>query len=171
MRIISPSCDFSFRQACAIESAARLNPNRDVFVLFAVKVGIAPNEPTSPTLNALRRYKNIHFRTLDLYSYANDTPAQEWLSMDKLFLSKYLVSHVSDYLRFLTLYKFGGLYFDLDVIIQTNFDNFPANFAGAEHQNATSVGALGFESEGMGHRIVEMIVRSVCLFKYLTTKL
>lgn len=148
-----------YRQACAIESAAKWNPYRDVFVLFAAPVGFVPNESISSIMNALLAYPNIHFRNLNLRAYSVDTPAEDWIKTDKLFLSSFLIAHTADYLRFLTLYRFGGIYFDLDVIVQKNLDEMPPNFAGAESANYTAIGAMGFEADDVGHKIVEMIVR------------
>lgn len=149
------------RQACAIESAAKWNPNRDIFILFASPVGFSNNGTVSPIIQALQSYPNIHFRTLNLHTYSENTPAEQWFKTDEIFLSNYLVAHMADYLRFLTLYKFGGIYFDLDVVIQRNLDSLPANFAGAEASNYVAIGALGFNSSDAGHEIVEMIVRFV----------
>lgn len=48
--------------------------------------------------------------------------------------SKYFTSHLSDVLRFLTLWKFGGIYLDMDMIVLKSLENFDANFACAESE-------------------------------------
>lgn len=113
-----------------------------------------PNEPIPHIVSTLLTYPNIHLRNLNLYTYSIDTPAEDWIRSDKIFLSEFLETHISDYLRFLTLYKFGGISFDLDVIVQKNLDNLPSNFAGA-----MTIGVLGFGSDEIGHELAEIAVR------------
>lgn len=91
---------FIFRQACAIESAALTNPNRDIFVLFASPVAYN-NKTKLPILEALLSYSNVNLRNVDLWKYTEGTPAQQWFIDGKLFQSRYMVSHVSDFLRYL----------------------------------------------------------------------
>ncbi|XP_031632385.1 lactosylceramide 4-alpha-galactosyltransferase-like [Contarinia nasturtii] len=149
------------RQACAIESAALLNPNWDVFVMFASPVGCVLNETTArpPIISALESYANINFRNINLWTYAANTPLEHWFLSDKLFFSEYLNSHVSDFLRYVSLYKFGGLYLDLDVIVQKTIENMNANYAGAESENFVAAGVINFEHDGIGHEIADMCVR------------
>lgn len=113
-------------------------------------------------MSALTQYPNIQFRSVNIYKYAENTPAKDWIERnDQIFLSKYVIEHVSDYLRLLTLYKFGGIYFDLDTIIQRNLDDMPLNFAGAKDNRVIGNAIMGFDSTGAGHQIVEMLVRFV----------
>lgn len=150
---------FPKRQACAIESAAKWNQDRDVFVIFTANVGF-PDGIKSPIIRALEAYRNIHFRNVDLATYAADTPMDKWFQTQELFLSKYLVSHTSDFLRYTSMYKFGGIYLDLDVVVQKSFNMISSrNFAGAESQDDIAVGAIGFDSDGLGNQIAELCVR------------
>lgn len=68
---------------------------------------------------------------------------------DKLFSSQYLNSHVSDFLRYLSLYKHGGTYLDLDVIVLKSFENMTYNYAGAESENFVAAGVLNFQHDGI----------------------
>lgn len=151
---------FDRRQACAIESAARWNPNFDVFLLFASPVGFKKNSAEmAPVINALKSYSNIHMRHVDLWSYANHTPFADWLSTGDLFYSKYLISHTSDFLRYMSMYKFGGIYMDLDVVVQKSFENIEPNFTGAESSKEIAAGIMSFEHTGIGHRVAEMCMK------------
>lgn len=76
------------RAACAIESAARHHPNHDVFVLFASPRYHWPNNTIDPIISALKNYKNIYLRNLNLWSYAADTPIHKWLIEGQLFKSE-----------------------------------------------------------------------------------
>lgn len=150
--------NYNYRQACAIESTAKWNPLRQVFVLFTSKVGLS-SESVSTIIDALQSYPNIHFRNVNLTTYSAKTPMELWFQTDQIFLSKYLNSHTSDFLRFISMYKFGGIYLDLDVIVQKNFNSLPKNFAAAQNAHFLAIGAIGFESNGIGHKIAELCAR------------
>lgn len=148
------------RQACAIESAAKLNPEWDVFLLFASPVGfINDSQAQQPILSALQTYSNIHMRNVNLWTYAKDTPIGKWLLDGQLFQSKYLNSHTSDFLRYLSLYKWGGTYLDLDVVVQQSFDQIPSNYAGAESDKFVAAGVLNFDHTGFGHDVAELCLK------------
>lgn len=66
---------------------------------------------------------------------------------------------MSDYLRFLTLFKFGGTYLDLDLVVQSSFADMPPNYAGAETSKDIAVGAIGFDADSIGHKIAEFAVK------------
>uniref|UniRef100_A0A1B0EZZ0 Alpha 1,4-glycosyltransferase domain-containing protein n=2 Tax=Lutzomyia longipalpis TaxID=7200 RepID=A0A1B0EZZ0_LUTLO len=143
------------RQACAIESAAKMNPKWDVFVLFASPVGYF-NKTSLPLIDALASYDNIHFRNVNLWDYAIGTPIYNWIRDGQIFYSSYMNSHVSDFLRYLSLYKWGGTYLDLDVIVKVNFDTVPSNYAGAESENYVAAGIINLDHDGFGHEVAEM---------------
>lgn len=163
----------SNRQACAVESAANLNAYWDVFVLFASPVGYASGgsggsgsggggdqqQPSDAINAALQAYPNIHMRNVNLWTYANDTPIQQWLLSGRLFRSKYLNSHTSDLLRYVSLYKWGGTYLDLDVIVQQPLDTIAPNYAGAQEPNLIASGVLNFDHHGIGHDIAGMCLQ------------
>lgn len=147
------------RQACAVESAAKWNSNRDIFVIFSAQVGFDGKDPYSPVINALKSYPNIHFRTVDWYQYAIGTPAEQWIKKDMIFKSKFFNVHLSDLLRLITLYKYGGIYFDLDFVIQRNLDDLPPNFAGAQIENDINNAVFGFDNKDVGHDLINLILR------------
>lgn len=104
----------NLRQGCAIESAANLNPNLKIFVLF-VAPSFLNNE--SNVINRLTTFKNVNLRYINLVKYSYKTPLQDFVTSNTIFSSQWPVSHTSDLLRFLTLWKFGGTYLDLDVVL------------------------------------------------------
>lgn len=96
-------------QGCAIESAALHHPKRDIFLLIATPVGYPSDKKLlSPIVRALQHYPNIHFRNVNMQKFVNDTPVEKWFHTGELFSSWYIVEHTSDFLRLLTLYRFGG---------------------------------------------------------------
>lgn len=138
-----------------------MNPKRDIFVLFASPVGFRDSSvahlPTN--IEVLKTYPNVHLRNNNLWKYAEDTPLQAWLSNGTLFESSYLHEHMSDVLRYLTLYKFGGIYLDLDVVVQRNFDELGQNFAGDDSDVAIGCGVLHFGSDQLGREMGEECIR------------
>ncbi|XP_055296305.1 lactosylceramide 4-alpha-galactosyltransferase-like [Sitodiplosis mosellana] len=149
------------RQACAVESAARRNPNRDIFVLFPAQVGFSELFSSS-IMHSLRLYRNIYFRRVNYQNYGLSTPAETLLQSDRIFQSSFLTETLSDILRFVTLHRFGGIYLDTDTIVQQNLDVLPHDFAGAESDSYIANGVLGFSSQGLGHDITGVILKDIC---------
>lgn len=145
----------TWRQACAIESAALRNPNWDIFVLSASPVGLPRNQQDIPLLiKALLSYPNVYFRNIDLMSYSRGTPAENLFSSHTIFTSQYLTHHLSDLLRLVTLFKFGGTYLDLDFIVQKSLEKLPPNFVAAESTTLLANAIMNFQHIGVGHSIV-----------------
>ena len=112
-----------FRQSCAVESLALVNPNLTVHLLMT---GSEVNTSTA-TMKVLSGYGNVKVTRIRLGDYIAGTPLASWYFCTDWFRGWYAVSHLSDGLRFLTLAKYGGYYFDLDVIHMkpvTAFRNF-----------------------------------------------
>lgn len=148
---------FSTRQACAVESAARWHPHLRVFVLFASPTGFL-NESVSPTIKALQKYPNIYFRNVNIWKFAVGTPGDEFIQSEQLFRSKYLVAHMSDFLRYIAMFRYGGFYFDLDVIVLKSLDHYPPSFAGAEDEEVVATGVMAYRSS-IGDEIIAKIIR------------
>ncbi|XP_031631974.1 uncharacterized protein LOC116346177 isoform X2 [Contarinia nasturtii] len=66
--------ELNAKQACVIESAARWNPNRDVFVIFASPVGIRDYPHWPPFIEQLKEYDNIYFRNMNLWLRLKNGP-------------------------------------------------------------------------------------------------
>ncbi|XP_034099867.2 lactosylceramide 4-alpha-galactosyltransferase-like isoform X1 [Drosophila albomicans] len=149
--------NLSARQACSIESAALNNPNFQVYLLFATPT-YTSDDQKNPILDALRSYKNINLRSLNIWRYAKDTPIEQWVKKGDVFQSKFLTEHMSDLLRLITLYRFGGIYMDLDVVVLRSMELVPLNYVGA-HDNVTLGNAvISVEPRGIGHEISELFL-------------
>uniref|UniRef100_A0A1A9WK52 Gb3_synth domain-containing protein n=1 Tax=Glossina brevipalpis TaxID=37001 RepID=A0A1A9WK52_9MUSC len=154
--------NLTFRQACAVESAALHNRRNQVFVLFAAPRYVDAFLSENSRTKALLRYKNIRFRNVNLWSYVMNTPSYEWLRKGALFTSTCLVSHISDFLRFLTLWRFGGTYLDTDTITLKSLRYLPPNYAGIETKFNVAAGVMNFANDGFGHELAEK-----CLLYFL----
>ncbi|XP_023321906.1 lactosylceramide 4-alpha-galactosyltransferase isoform X2 [Eurytemora carolleeae] len=136
------------RELCALESAALHNPNQIIYFLL-----------TNPRLEDLPwnlEYPNIHFRYLHLDNFFHETPLGNIWKSGQLRSSNWPVSHLSDLVRYLLLYEYGGTYLDTDVISLRNLPNF-TNFAGIEYSKTGTIGAgaLRFYKQ---HPVIQNIV-------------
>jgi hypothetical protein len=114
----SGSGGLNIRQAFAVESLAFHNPNLTVNVLFMMDDGHQKQMKNKiETVKKLQsKYENIQFIIVDLAEFITGTSMEKWFHCTDWRTGPYHVSHLSDGLRFLTLHKYGGYYFDLDVI-------------------------------------------------------
>uniref|UniRef100_T1GTW0 Alpha-1,4-N-acetylglucosaminyltransferase n=1 Tax=Megaselia scalaris TaxID=36166 RepID=T1GTW0_MEGSC len=55
--------------------------------------------------------------------YTENTIAEDWIRSEELFSSKYMYSHLSDFLRYMTLWRFGGIFIDTDTVVMKSFEN------------------------------------------------
>ncbi|KAF2888840.1 hypothetical protein ILUMI_17333 [Ignelater luminosus] len=152
------------RQACAVESAARMNPNLDVYVLF-VSPGIVKYAGTESDkfLTAILSYKNVKLHHLDFKRYLQDTPLEDILESGKLEWSSFPVTHASDILRFITLWKYGGIYMDLDIVTLKSLESLAPNFVVLETFTHSAAGVIGFTATGDGHRFAEFCINDLKL--------
>lgn len=83
----------------------------------------------TPEVAALLTYSNLKFVSVELSSFTARTPLDNFFSNKSVFESNFVVVHVSDAFRLLLLWKYGGVYYDTDVISLLTVENQPQNFA------------------------------------------
>lgn len=106
-------------------------------------------------ISVLKNYNNVHIRYIDIFEYADNTPFQNFVRSGAMHSSIYPLEHTSDMLRVLTLWKFGGIYLDLDMI---SLKPIPLiNFFSAD-PNVTIINnsAIGIQSRDLGERLIHM---------------
>ncbi len=64
----------------------------------------------------VENYPNIRIRKLHLDGFFAGTPLERWFYCSDWNNGPFPVTHLSDGLRLLILSKFGGYYFDLDIV-------------------------------------------------------
>ena len=106
------------RQACAVESAAKMNPDLNIFLLY-----LSPKEfskDSKKLASVLESYSNIYIRRVYLPAYIKNTPLQKWYkrNLEELLDEETDPESISDIVKFLTLWKSGGIFLDHDVIVQ-----------------------------------------------------
>lgn len=140
-----------------------MNPNMEIYFLFATKSdGISMKY--SDLIDALVSYPNIHLRFLNPIQFSQQTPLENFFMRDELSKSKYPIEHTADVLRILTLYKFGGLYLDLDVVSVVPYKKIEKsllknkNFACLGSTNELFNGILKFDVDS-GRKVTEYYLK------------
>ena len=109
--------DINQRQACAVSSAANTNPDSKVYLLYTCSV-IGNRRDSPEYVKQMLSYPNVRIWKLVISDYIKGTPLETWDFMEKVLSSKWPVVHASDILRILTLWKYGGTYLDMDLVIR-----------------------------------------------------
>jgi len=103
---------------------------------------------------AVLKYRAVRFVFANLEQLSANSPLAGWLSSNQLAQSRHIVAHTSDVLRYLLLYKFGGLYLDTDVIVQTDVADIGTNFGCAQSDEHVNNGILKLDKSG-GQQLAE----------------
>src|SRR5207249_369988 len=129
--IETSTCELGPREACAVEAMARHNPDRHVYLLHVASSTIPTD--SNRGIKCLRDLDNLIIKHLDVAHVFADTPAQRWYEKGDWNRSDFRVSHLSDGMRFTMLWKYGGIYSDLDEVALRSWSDLNENFVGIEH--------------------------------------
>ncbi|XP_026288737.2 lactosylceramide 4-alpha-galactosyltransferase-like [Frankliniella occidentalis] len=152
---------FTSRQACAVESAAKSNPNTEVNVLFLSPINLKNISHTQNlAIKALLSYPNIKIKHVSMERYMQDTPLEGWYKSRPLQRSLWPTSHASDVMRYLTLWKYSGTYLDLDVVVLKSLSNL-RNYAGAESPRALGAGIINLDSSSIGRAMAHAFLNEL----------
>ncbi|XP_014299405.2 lactosylceramide 4-alpha-galactosyltransferase [Microplitis demolitor] len=146
------------RQSCAVESAAKMNPGTNIYLLVLSNMNFS--NATKNIIKHLMSYKNIHIRRIFMEKYVKNTPIEEWWASNVLKSSRWPRSHMSDILRYLTLWKFPGIYLDLDVVVKSSLEKL-TDFTGAESWDDVAAGVIGFGPSHLGRQIADACLRDL----------
>lgn len=142
----------TLRQGCAVEAAARLNPNFTVYLIYTSPGTIKVEDTKNYYIfKQLMTYENIRIKHLNFKSYLKGSPVEELYRNLQIEASLYPIYHSSDVLRFLTLWKYGGIYVDLDVMMIKSVEKLKLNFAGLESNLTAGSSILSFSRDGIGN--------------------
>lgn len=160
------------RQACAIESAARTNPDMKIQVYMSRKR--PPGNPEQDggyglqrhceSMNVLSKFPNVQIIREDLTRHVLGTPLESLLRSGKFEKSQFSYQHLSDAIRIALLYKSGGIYLDLDVVVLRSLGclrNTAGEVRSSDYKAGIENGVLIFDKghELLGHymRLMEEI--------------
>lgn len=89
------------RQACSIESAALMNPDAQISVIFVTNSALIFTQ----IIEALIKYANVAFYRLDLLEFSLNTPLEDWIKSNVLYDTKFLMETISDIVRLQLLWR------------------------------------------------------------------
>ncbi|KAF2882198.1 hypothetical protein ILUMI_23965 [Ignelater luminosus] len=149
----------SEQHACSVESAARANPNTDVYLLFT-SPGIIKDEGNTPDklLKALLTYPNVKIRYLNFEKYLHNTPVENLFKDGTIESSRFPVEHARDVLSYLTLWKYGGTYINFDVLVLKSLENLSPNYVGIPSTYTPITSVLNLSHKGRGRHIASLFL-------------
>ncbi|CAG0919642.1 unnamed protein product [Notodromas monacha] len=149
------------KQLCAVESAALHHSNRPVVV--AVNNEFLQLPFFVDIWSEI--YPNIAFTRLEIQNWLNGTVLESWLSKHLLDSSGYKTIHTSDVLRYATLFKYGGLYLDTDVIVIKSMTDL-VNALGIESNDLINGAVMAFVKHHpvMKCCLMDILSKCVCAF-------
>ena len=164
------SRELSMRQVCAIESAARSNPDRSIQLFYRTNNEELDYSVVPVWVHILRQYDNVQVVLIDEAQYFAQSPLESWYREGVWRTGPFHKEHMSDYLRMLSLFKGGGLYMDLDFITLKPLDEkilwnfFPYPTAKRTHLTGS---ACHLEH---GHRLIDKILDYLATIEYKPKK-
>ncbi|OCT81141.1 alpha-1,4-N-acetylglucosaminyltransferase-like [Xenopus laevis] len=129
---------------CSIESAARVYPDRPVVFFMKGLTDINSEEDEKrakerfPSLSAL---KNVYIFPLRMEELFNSTPLLRWYLKADPKQEKYWIHNLSDGCRMAMIWRYGGFYFDSDVISMRPIPE--KNFLTAENLHTSGSSVFG----------------------------
>ncbi|XP_013146958.1 PREDICTED: lactosylceramide 4-alpha-galactosyltransferase-like [Papilio polytes] len=156
---LETSCrrNLTSRELCAIESAARAHPDYQINVMFTAPI----SDEILKHIGLRKKFKNVRFSRIHIEEYSKNTPAEAVVSSGALNKSHWGVEHTSDLLRYLTLYKWGGIYLDMDVVVAKRLDTLAANWVARECDTLVSAGAFTFSADSVGRSIAKDAISEI----------
>ncbi|XP_049699815.2 lactosylceramide 4-alpha-galactosyltransferase-like [Helicoverpa armigera] len=146
------------RQACAVESAARANPDWEVYLLFNAPVSDAMLKKSC--LVKLLQYSNVRLARIHAASFSKGSAVQQ-IVRSKLLHSRHPVTHSADIMRMLTLHRWGGVYLDLDMLVVKSFDSLPQNWIAKSSPFDLATGAMRLSKDEVGQNWTEEIIHEI----------
>ncbi|CAN8031291.1 unnamed protein product [Ixodes persulcatus] len=133
------------RMSCAVESAALHHPEWTVSLLTAEN-SEKPRSP-SPFFDLLRGIPNVDIRSIKPSEVLEGTPLSSWDFSGALRSSPHRAVHLADVLRLAVVYKYGGVYLDLDIVVLRSLEDLHncVSQTPTQEQDMTANGFLIFD--------------------------
>ncbi|KAH9376259.1 hypothetical protein HPB48_010604 [Haemaphysalis longicornis] len=109
--------ELSARQACAVESAARLHPSWTVHLLSVPNKHGSRANAENPFARVLQAIPNVVIKEIKPEEAFRGTPLEPWYESGALNKSAHPVEHLADALRLAETFHRGGIYLDTDVVV------------------------------------------------------
>lgn len=158
------------RQSCAVESAARYNPDRPIEVFISTDdpdgKGLPLDYSTDPWLQIFEQFGNVAIVMYNQTEYFSGTPLEPWYRAGVWRNGSYGLVHLSDYFRALSAFRGGGLYLDLDVITLKRLDEkFLWNFFSIQDKSGVDFCSGVFHLQH-DHRLIGDLIRDLAAKTY-----
>ncbi|KAK5643036.1 hypothetical protein RI129_009203 [Pyrocoelia pectoralis] len=132
------------RQACAVESAAFNNPDFQTFLMYASPGSIKDDNTLSDRLlKILTNIVNVKVVRLNYAGLLNGNV------------------YTKERIQLLILYKYGGIYLDLDTVTIRSFNGLALNFAVAESETHVNNAVIRSSIKGSGHEFIKMCLKEL----------
>ncbi|KAE8604868.1 hypothetical protein XENTR_v10014866 [Xenopus tropicalis] len=129
---------------CAIESAARVYPDRPVvfFMKGLTDINSEDDEKRAKErFPSLSSFENVYIFPLRMEKLFNNTPLLMWYLKADPKRERYWIHNLSDGCRMAMMWRYGGFYFDADVISMRPIPE--KNFLTAENQHTSGSSVFG----------------------------
>ncbi|XP_067125307.1 lactosylceramide 4-alpha-galactosyltransferase-like [Centruroides vittatus] len=139
----------NLRQACSIESAAIHHSQSSIKVMIL--------KDADDAYGLTKMYPNIKVNRIDLNDTFEGTPLKTWFRNNQWATSKFRTNDISNALRIVLIWKFGGIYLDLDVVVLKPLYNIN-NFAIIQDKSTVNNAIFRFDQ---GHNFLYKCLQNV----------
>lgn len=157
--IMETSCQHNLgaREACTIEATARSNPDKFIYVLFTRP--LTEKDCFRGPLGEANKFLNVHFYRVNISTYALRTPLEEIFNGSLTSHGKRHHRRMSEYLKFLTLYRYGGIVVDLDMLVASPTAHLGSNWLVREDDETIGSGIVSLSKDRVGSKITPLVLR------------
>jgi mannosyltransferase OCH1-like enzyme len=105
----------------------------------------------------LTSYKNVRFKYIYVPEFTANSPIQDFIISEKFNRTQFYNDHLSDALRLVALWRYGGVYLDNDFFVTKSLDILKPNYATKDGDHFNSA-VLSLDYEGFGHQLAELMM-------------
>ncbi|XP_069685774.1 lactosylceramide 4-alpha-galactosyltransferase-like [Periplaneta americana] len=145
------------RQACSVESAAKMNPSSEVYLVHSCPI----KYDKSKTIKHLVAYRNVRFWNFDMKHLVSGTPLEKWDYESAFRNPSWSQDHSSDVIRFLLLWKYGGTCLDLDIVVIKSMEILEPNFVCEDWNDLLSSNVLRVDYQRVGQLISNLLILNI----------
>ncbi len=106
----------------------------------------------------LNNYKNVKFQYIFIPHFTADSPIKDFILSEKFNSTRYYNDHLSDALRLIPLWKYGGTYLDTDFFVIKSLESLAPNYATKDGAYNFNSAVLNLDYQGFGHHIAELMM-------------
>eukprot|EP00095_Tigriopus_kingsejongensis_P004077 maker-scaffold1580_size34946-snap-gene-0.9 protein:Tk04077 transcript:maker-scaffold1580_size34946-snap-gene-0.9-mRNA-1 annotation:"lactosylceramide 4-alpha-galactosyltransferase" len=151
------------RLLCAVERASQVYPLRKIVIVL--------NVPKVPRISKIPRFlaslANVQILQVDVSKFVEGTLVEHLWASGQVQGSRWFLSNLSNLLRFLLIYEYGGMYLDQDVLCLKRVPDALSNFVGLVEPKRVASGIFQLESN---HPVTNLSLGQLFCSNILTNK-